>query len=858
MTTDSTDDNTTSVTIALYKDGVKVGDNQTAQLEGGVAVQAFDGLADAGSYYATAYNDGFTPSSVKSDVYTVAQGGGVVDKASTFADGTVTSAQDNLGRAVSAVDGVYTFQYDGNAHYVKPLKVTTAIDGEVVDVDASALKYYADTNKNGVYDKGYDAECTSPDNDIKASGTYFVVAKPTSTATEYAGAENVSTFVIAAGSFGEVTAFEGDDVEDAEFAFTNESLEIGFANDGAKLDPTSDYDVEWKTADGVVVADVKDAGTYTATVTGKNAYAGSKATVTVTVAKYDLATAGLAIADRTTAEGSLDVTQSANVTLENGITGLNALVDFEITGGKVPAVKGAYTVTVAPKEAAEANVEGTAKLVVNVVDSVVPAASYEYDGKELSDINGKTFDASKGEAFDASKVKVVRATVGTTKYYYGSDAYTVTVYDKDGNVVTAANASGDYTVVVSMNPGEDFAVGGKASADFKVTSGTLKNAVVSALYDGKTLAGASVEYSGEDVLAGMDLTVTLGETELAAGADYKVTCTKDGKEVDSAVDKGAYTVKVEGVSYDGSAQFNFNIAALDVTGVKVDTGDMGALAWTGEEIVPTVLYTTEDAPFDADTEWSVLPADVYKLTYQLDGKAVDAVVDEGEYVADLSLYTDVVNYGLNASLNVDGMSFEVAKAVGFADVASDAWYAEYVALASKTDVDDYYGYMNGIPGTKLFLPEGQITRAQTAQVLFNMAGGGGTGYYPTQFSDVDPEAWYAKPIWWASNAGIVTGIGDTGTFAPDQNVTREQVATMLWRYAKAQGKDVSGSADLTAYADGASVSEWAAEAMAWAVDAGVFGVGTDVLRPQDNLTRAEMAAISVRVQPDGAVKLPTE
>ena len=77
---------------------------------------------------------------------------------------------------------------------------------------------------------------------------------------------------------------------------------------------------------------------------------------------------------------------------------------------------------------------------------------------------------------------------------------------------------------------------------------------------------------------------------------------------------------------------------------------------------------------------------------------------------------------------------------------------------------------------------------------------------------------------------------------------------MLWRYMKAQGKDVSGSADLAAYADGSSVSGWAAEAMAWAVDAEVFGVGTDVLRPQDDMSRAEMAATAVRVQPDGMIE----
>ena len=125
--------------------------------------------------------------------------------------------------------------------------------------------------------------------------------------------------------------------------------------------------------------------------------------------------------------------------------------------------------------------------------------------------------------------------------------------------------------------------------------------------------------------------------------------------------------------------------------------------------------------------------------------------------------------------------------------------------------------------------------------------------FPTPFSDVPELAWFAQPVAWATEAGVVTGMGDTGTFAPYENATREQVATMFDRYAAAQGMDVTGSAVLSGYADGAQVSAWAAEAVAWAVEAGVFGQGTDELRPSDPISRAEVAAMAVRMQPEALV-----
>ena len=198
---------------------------------------------------------------------------------------------------------------------------------------------------------------------------------------------------------------------------------------------------------------------------------------------------------------------------------------------------------------------------------------------------------------------------------------------------------------------------------------------------------------------------------------------------------------------------------------------------------------------------------------------------------------------------VKSVKFEISDYAAFSDVDAGSWYAQGVYNAAKL------GYMNGVKGTDLFMPLADISRAELAKVFSNMAGRPDKEIYtPTQFGDVDAWAWYAEPIAWASEAGVVTGYQDgSGNFGPNDKATREQVALMLYRYAQAQGQDVSvedADAALAAYSDGSEVSGWAKEAMAWAVENGVFGVDTDELMPQDNIQRAQVALIAVRYQPE--------
>lgn len=176
----------------------------------------------------------------------------------------------------------------------------------------------------------------------------------------------------------------------------------------------------------------------------------------------------------------------------------------------------------------------------------------------------------------------------------------------------------------------------------------------------------------------------------------------------------------------------------------------------------------------------------------------------------------------------------------FTDLDAKAWYHEGVDYALTN------GLMNGVGGGR-FEPDGQLTRAQLVTVLYRAAGEPDTGKQVNPFTDVADDAWYTKAVIWAANNGIVNGVAKN-TFAPDDSITREQIAAMLYRYA---GAEAAKEDKLSAFPDAAKVSDWAKEALNWAVASGLInGVadanGTANLEPQATATRAQIATILMR------------
>ena len=188
------------------------------------------------------------------------------------------------------------------------------------------------------------------------------------------------------------------------------------------------------------------------------------------------------------------------------------------------------------------------------------------------------------------------------------------------------------------------------------------------------------------------------------------------------------------------------------------------------------------------------------------------------------------------SLTMSAVIFAAEADTGFADVASDAWYADAAVYCRDN------GLMDGTSDTA-FSPDANMTRAMLVTVLYRLAGSpslenANLGY---PFSDVPGDSWYADGVYWARLEGIVSGYGDN-QFGPDDPMTREQLAAILWRYAGSPDAE-SGAA----FADESAIASWAVSAVDWAQTNGyVNGVGNGRFDPGGTATRAQVAVILMR------------
>ncbi len=188
-----------------------------------------------------------------------------------------------------------------------------------------------------------------------------------------------------------------------------------------------------------------------------------------------------------------------------------------------------------------------------------------------------------------------------------------------------------------------------------------------------------------------------------------------------------------------------------------------------------------------------------------------------------------------------------APQVTFSDVPATEWFATAIAYVSQNAI------MAGNNGK--FSPNERLTRGMMAQILYNMekASAAGTASFP----DVPATEWYAASAAWASSKGFMSGYSN-GNFGPNDPITREQLATILHRYATVKSYDTTPSADISTFSDGAATSDWSAQAVRWAVGSGLLsgktGVGGSRLDPTGTATRAEVAQILM----NNATKIATK
>ena len=186
--------------------------------------------------------------------------------------------------------------------------------------------------------------------------------------------------------------------------------------------------------------------------------------------------------------------------------------------------------------------------------------------------------------------------------------------------------------------------------------------------------------------------------------------------------------------------------------------------------------------------------------------------------------------------------------------------AEYAALTAPvalpfTDVTGHWaldsirkvydlGLMTGTKATR-FSPDTALNRAMLVTILYRLEGSPAVSS-ASVYTDVAAGTWYTDAVAWAAQHGITVGYGN-GKFGPTDDITREQMATILYRYAQYKTYDTTASADLRGYTDAGSISGWALEALQWANGAGLIsGRSSTLLAPAGSTTRAETAVILIR------------
>ena len=247
--------------------------------------------------------------------------------------------------------------------------------------------------------------------------------------------------------------------------------------------------------------------------------------------------------------------------------------------------------------------------------------------------------------------------------------------------------------------------------------------------------------------------------------------------------------------------------------------------FSGAQIKAYYADTFEEVPAD---KWFAFGDDegVYQITFKETGKYI-IVGDKPE------------DFLVPAVATVETFDHD-CPCEKFTDFAADAWYHEAVDYVVGHDI------MKGT-SPKTFEPASPTNRAMIVTILWRLAGEPVVNS-ANPFTDVENGAWYTDAIVWAADNGIVDGYGN-GKFGPTDPITREQLATMFWRYAKYKGYDVSVGEDtnIISFDDFDQVSKWAVPAMQWAVGAGlVNGRTVSTLVPGEGANRAEAAAIILR------------
>lgn len=311
---------------------------------------------------------------------------------------------------------------------------------------------------------------------------------------------------------------------------------------------------------------------------------------------------------------------------------------------------------------------------------------------------------------------------------------------------------------------------------------------------------------------------------------------KDGVDATpDATKTGTYDIVISGATAPTDGNYNdvvFTAGTLTISNRPSSGGGVSTYSITAE---PTEHGTISVSPKNASKGTTVTVTVKPDEGYELDaltvtngsGKAVTVTEKDGKYTFTMP--------ASKVSVKATFKEAEKPVTMPFADVAEGAWYYDSIKYVYSN------GMMVGTGDTK-FSPNATTTRGMIVTILYRLEGEPVVSG-ASSFNDVAEGRYYANAVKWAAENEIVSGYGN-GQFGPEDPITREQMAAILYRYATFKDFDMTKTADLSKFTDSGKISDWSKAALSWANAEGlVNGKGGGILDPLGNATRAEVSAI---------------
>lgn len=455
---------------------------------------------------------------------------------------------------------------------------------------------------------------------------------------------------------------------------------------------------------------------------------------------------------------------------------------------------------------------------------------------------------------------------------------TVTAYDTTSNTVSMNIAPKYNLIAVAKTGADEKTVPLKSAQDAKVGSTEVKVTLPDAFKGKKVYInhnnGANLYVATADATTGKITFTTNGFSPFTFAltnpdvvAEVNGNAYKSLQDAANAAKDGDEITVVKNDKLDLTFNTTKSVKVKNGTGVAITVKFNGTNKDVAKDATETFSYTK---PSSSSSGGSSSGKTTYKVTtsavnnggvnaspsnaekgatititlspdkgYKLDKLTVTD--GSGKSVSTVKKSDTVYTFTMPASAVKVGVSYvkatETPSGTKFNDVSANDWFA------SAVDYVTGKGMMNGT-ADNTFSPKAHTTRGMVVTVLYRLENQPSTS--AASFTDVASGAYYANAVAWANANGIVSGYG-SGKFGPNDKVTREQLAAILYRYAQYKKYDVSGAKSLDGYTDAQSVSSYAVPALQWANAAGIVtGKSGSKLDPKGNATRAEVAAMLMR------------